>query len=162
MLDEAAHLLRRERHLHDLCLQPGPVKEIRIAGSGGFLDSRAAALWTKATGRELGARARSGAWQFLGWVIFTAGYVTAIAIASQLAIGGKASIGDVVLVITLGSRLQGQMSTTTGTINHVVDGRRLLEHCACRKCHPARSLALQAFFSGQGNLRSPGKTICAA
>lgn len=128
VLDEAAHLLRRERHLHDLCLQPGPAKEIRIAGSGDFLDSRAAELWTRATGRELRARSWGGAWQFLGWVIFTAGYVTAIAIASRLVIDGTASIGDIVLVITLGSRLQGQVSTTIGTINHVVDGRRLLEH----------------------------------
>lgn len=127
-VDTSAQDVRVERQLHELCTAPEPAKEIRIAGNGAELSRRADALWAATARRETVARIRSTGWQMAGWLCYLAGFGLAIVVVSSLVGTGRAGVGDVVLVISLASRLRHQIALTVTSLGSFGDADHIANH----------------------------------
>ena len=127
-LDANAEATRRELKIHDLCVQPDPAKELRISQSWRRLSDTADELWMQMSRREDRARVRGAVWQMLGWACFGIGFGAAMIIATRLATSGTASLGDIVLVISLATRLRGQIDLAVYSVNEVAEAGSVAQH----------------------------------
>jgi ATP-binding cassette, subfamily B, bacterial len=126
--DECAEEIRFEQRLHELCIQPEPAKEVRIARNGLELSRRADALWSGTSHREVRAQLHGAVWELAGWSCFAVGFLVAVLVVTRLVIDGNATLGDVVLVITLASRLQPQISMTIFGANQLGAAGHVASH----------------------------------
>ncbi|MEO3752080.1 ABC transporter ATP-binding protein [Streptomyces sp. B6B3] len=108
--DQTAELERVERRLHEMCTTPEPAKELRISGSGPTLSDRADELLDRALRIRGRAMVRAAVWQLAGWLCYVAGFLTGLGVVAQLVIDGRASVGDIVLVISLSTQLRRQLA----------------------------------------------------
>ncbi|MEZ5179812.1 MAG: hypothetical protein R2746_16460 [Acidimicrobiales bacterium] len=76
------------------------------------LDRRADELWREVTSVELGGALRAALVSSLGWLTLTAGYVGALLFTAHLAVDGRATVGDIVLVSQLALVLRGNVAQT--------------------------------------------------
>ena len=118
---------RLARHLFDLATTAAPGKEVRVTGIGPRLLGERREAWERWYGPVSAARTRSAMWLAAGWALFGAAYVAAVAFVSLTL---RASLGDVVLVLTAGSRLSAYIGATVGEIGFMrgiwLDGSRRL------------------------------------
>jgi ATP-binding cassette subfamily B protein len=118
---------RLARHLFDLATTAAPGKEVRVTGIGPRLLAERRVAWERWYGPVGAARTRSALWLAAGWALFGAAYVAAVAFVSVTL---RASLGDVVLVLTAGSRLSAYIGATVGEIGFMrgiwLDGSRRL------------------------------------
>ncbi|TDC44280.1 ABC transporter ATP-binding protein [Micromonospora sp. KC213] len=126
--DEVAGPLRQEAQLHDLCIKPDPAKEVWIAGAGPELDRMARAAWQTATRREVAARLRGLVWSYAGWATYAAGLAVAVIVVADAAMHHRASVGDVVLVLSLSRELRSQAAGTIGGLGAVAEAGRIAGH----------------------------------
>jgi ATP-binding cassette subfamily B protein len=109
--ERAAPAHRLARHLFTLVTTAGPAKEVRLTGNAGQLMDR----WREQNDRWYRTLAsawwRGAAWQSGAWAVFAAGYAAAVAYALY---GLHTSAGNVLLIVTAGSRL-GQYVALTAT-----------------------------------------------
>ncbi len=115
--DATAEPERTERRLHEMCTTPEPAKELRISGSGSALSDHADELLGQVLRLRGRAMVRAAAWQLAGWLCYVAGFLIGLGVVAQLVIDGRASVGDIVLVISLSTQLRGQLY---GTINGIL------------------------------------------
>lgn len=128
VLDKSIEDVRLEQQLHDLCVQPEPAKEIWIAGNGPELSRRASLLWTKTADLETRARIIGAVWQLAGWACYMAGLGIALVVIASLIRTGSAGIGDIVLVISLGSQLRGQIAFAASGISRLGQAGHVTDH----------------------------------
>jgi ATP-binding cassette, subfamily B, bacterial len=118
---------RLARHLFELATTAAPGKEVRVTGIGPRLFAERRVAWERWYGPVSAARTRSAMWLAAGWALFGAAYVAAVAFVSLVL---RASVGDVVLVLTAGSRLSAYIGATVGEIGFMrgiwLDGSRRL------------------------------------
>jgi ATP-binding cassette, subfamily B, bacterial len=112
--ERQAERRRMADHLVDLTTGAGAAKEVRVFGLAGALVARHRALVAALDGEELRLEVRNTALTSLAWTLFAAGYLGALALAVSLAAGGAASVGAVVLVLSLGARVNDQVSELAG------------------------------------------------
>jgi ATP-binding cassette, subfamily B, bacterial len=98
--------------LHNLFLAPGPAMELRVFGASEQLDERADALWRDVSNVQLRGAVRSALLDSVGWLALTAGYLAALLLTVHLAISGRASLGDIVLVSQLALMIRGNVAQT--------------------------------------------------
>ena len=98
-----AERVRRQDHLFKVATAPGPAKEGRVFNLGGHLVERHRRVWDDVTEDMASAQLRAGILRALGWAVFAAGYVGAIMLTISQASRGRATPGDVLLVIALAS-----------------------------------------------------------
>ncbi|GLY96139.1 ABC transporter ATP-binding protein [Actinoplanes sp. NBRC 103695] len=135
--DTGAELLRRERRLHDLCVEPEPAKEVMLSGGGPALSARAAELWDEAVALEARARAHGAVTQAAAWLLYAAGFGAALGVAS-LAVAG--SPGAVVMVVSLAAQLQEQLRTMLRNLTTVAQAGEVVGHYWwLRRYHAAAS-----------------------
>ncbi|MER5182406.1 ATP-binding cassette domain-containing protein [Streptomyces sp. NPDC002896] len=128
VLDDCTQHDRLERELHALCLKPEPAKEVRIAGSGPVLDRRARALWDDTSLRLVRARARAVAYEAAGWLVFVAAVIAALAYALHLYARDRASLGDLVLLLSLALALSNQIANVLFNLGSVADAGHVTRH----------------------------------
>jgi ATP-binding cassette, subfamily B, bacterial len=121
---------RLELHLHELCLDPGAAKEIRISGAGGELSSRASGQWEAVTRVVLAAQLRGAALQVLGWTIYAAGLGGALALVAHQTTNRPAAVGSLVLVLSLAAQLRTQLFLVQGATERLAEGGKVAEHFA--------------------------------
>jgi ATP-binding cassette subfamily B protein len=111
LMEKLAEHERRHRHLFQLGTTQPPAKEIRIWGLGSLLVGLRRQAWESWYRPQ--ARQRWGTAGLLGaaWALFAAAYIAAIVLAAT-ALGSTA--GEVLLVVTAGSRLSQYVSMTVG------------------------------------------------
>ncbi|GAA4929238.1 ABC transporter ATP-binding protein [Actinoplanes utahensis] len=126
--DECAQLLRQERRLHELCTLPGPAKEVMLAGSGEELQNRARKLWDEAAAREARTQMRSAVLQVAGWALFAVALAGTVLWVAGHAARGRASLGDVVLVISLATHLQVQLRAMLDSVSTVAEAGQAVGH----------------------------------
>jgi ATP-binding cassette subfamily B protein len=123
--ERGASANRLARHLFDLATTAAPGKEVRITRIGARLVAQRRAAWERWYGPVAAARRGSAVWHALGWALFGAAYVGAVAFVSS---GIGAPAGDVVLVLAAGSRLSAYIGATVGEIGFLrgiwLDGSR--------------------------------------
>lgn len=125
-----AEITRLELHLHELCLNPGAAKEIRIAGSGPELSRRATALWDEATRTRQRAQVRGAALQAAGWTLYAAGLGAGIALVAHRVLAGRAGIGTLVMVLTLAAQLRLQLFLVQSNTERAGEAGKVAEHYA--------------------------------
>jgi ATP-binding cassette, subfamily B, bacterial len=128
VLDARTQSERLERELHALCLRPEPAKELRVAGSAPHLDSRARALWDDSSRAFVRARAKGVGYEALGWLIFVGALLAALAFTLHLHRTQRASLGDFVLLLSLGVALSGQISQVLFNLAQVADAGHVTRH----------------------------------
>lgn len=108
----AAERQRAATQLHDLFLRPTSAMELRVFDSAERLDERADELWREVNKTHLSGAVRSALLASVGWLALTAGYVAALLFTAHLAIEGRATVGDIVLVSQLALLIRGTIART--------------------------------------------------
>jgi len=119
---------RYEERLHRMCIEPATGKEIYIAGAGPVLDAEADAARRRVLTTVFRARLGAMGWQLAGWLCYAVGYIGAIVLVSSLVRHGDASLGDVMLLITIGTRLRIQVHVTVESFSELADAGHAAEH----------------------------------
>jgi len=115
-MDASAEGIRRARHLFELATSAGPAKEMRIFGLQSKVVARHRQTWravqsTQDRASVTGALANTGA-----WLLFALGYGLAILLVVRRAVQGRATPGDVVLVISLAATTNQLVAQTVGMV----------------------------------------------
>jgi ATP-binding cassette subfamily B protein len=125
--ERAAAANRLARHLFDLATTAPPGKEVRVTRIGGRLVAKRREAWERFYRIVAQSRVHSALWHTLGWAIFGAGYVAAVAFVTSIL---KAPPGSVLLVLAAGSRLSAYIGATVGEIGFLrgiwLDGSKRL------------------------------------
>jgi ABC-type multidrug transport system fused ATPase/permease subunit len=108
---DTAEAFRLQRHLFTLATQGGASNEIWVADAGGELARRQRAAWDEATARRLAARLRSAGWKLGGWLVFSLCFGAGLVLVLHLAAAGRASVGDVVLTLTVAAALRDSVQS---------------------------------------------------
>jgi ATP-binding cassette, subfamily B, bacterial len=124
---ETAEAFRLQRHLFDLATGAAGGKEIRVSGAGEEIARRQAQAWNEAMRGRYRARIGAGAWQLLGWALFTAGFVAGLALVVHRAAYGDGSVGDIILAITIAVSLRDSIQDTAFRTSEALSGGPLVE-----------------------------------
>jgi ATP-binding cassette, subfamily B, bacterial len=108
--ERTAEPLRLSRHLIELATTAASVKELRIAGAQDELLARQAAAWSAVTTGLWRGQLAGAAWRAAGQVIFALGYAGAIFLLVRQVTTGAATIGDLIVVITLAVQVSTQIT----------------------------------------------------
>lgn len=152
--EETTERTRLELHLHELCLDAGAAKEIRISGAGPELSRRARGQWDAVTAAVLKAQLRGATLQVLGWTVYAAGLGGALALVVHQSTNRTASAGSLVLVLSLASQLRTQLFLVQGAAERLTEGGKVAEHFAWLRAHAESGGSGGAGESG-GHARQP-------
>lgn len=108
----AAERQRAATQIHRLFLTPASAMELRVFGAAGRLDERSDELWRDVSDVQLRGAVRAAIIASMGWMALTAGYMAALLLTAYLAINGRASPGDIVLVSQLALLIRGNVAQT--------------------------------------------------
>ena len=115
---------RLANELFELATSAGPAKELRVFGAAGPLRDRHRVL----AGRVFSGTARAailgGLLGAAGWLIFAGAFVAGIAVVVVRAAHGTASVGAVVLAVTLVQRAQLQVGQAAAAIGQLLTTAR--------------------------------------
>ncbi len=132
---ELAAARRRAATLFDLATTPGPAKELRVYGLGDELIEREDRVVRASGDSDVAIEARSSALSTAGTLVFVGAYALATLLVVHLALTGRASAGDVVLVVVLCGQLNSLVASALsllemhGRVARVIDSyRRIVSH----------------------------------
>ncbi|MFC7625886.1 ABC transporter ATP-binding protein [Microlunatus sp. GCM10028923] len=126
--DRTAAWERQEATLHGYASQPEQAKEVRVNRSQPIIDDHCATLWDRTRRTIRAAHLKSALHGYAGWLIFAVGYLGAVALTILLVTQRQASLGDLVLVISLGQQLRWQVISVVYGISEVADGGHAAGH----------------------------------
>lgn len=109
--ERTAEQVRLSTHLIELATDAASVKEVRIFGTADELLSRQQAAWQAITTGAWRGQAGGAVLRATGQLVFALGYGGAILVVLRQAASGRASIGDLVLVITLAVQVSVQIAS---------------------------------------------------
>jgi ATP-binding cassette subfamily B protein len=124
---DTAEAFRLQQHLFALATDAAAGKEVRVAGVGAELARRQRAAWDEAAHGRQRARVRAAGWQLAGWGIFTAGFAAGLALVVDLAAKGQASVGDLILAITIAVTLRDSVQATVLRVGRAMSSGRFIE-----------------------------------
>ena len=108
--ERKAEQLRLNKHLIELATTIGSVRELRLFGAEQELLSRQRSTWDDITATMWRSQLKAAGYRALGQGCFALGYGGAVALELVSALHRQASIGDLVLVITLAVQVSVQVS----------------------------------------------------
>jgi ATP-binding cassette, subfamily B, bacterial len=151
---------RLANELFELATSAGPAKELRVFGAAGLLRDRHRELTRRVFSGTARAAVLGGLLGVLGWLLFAGAFVAGIAAVAVRAAHGTATVGEVVLAVTLVQRAQlqvgqaaaaiGQLLTTARTARRL---RWLEDYAAAAVSGESRSLPPPAMLSSGITLR---------
>ncbi|MEK8174662.1 hypothetical protein NKH77_53390 [Streptomyces sp. M19] len=101
---------------------------MRITGAGPVLDEEADRAWTASVRTIYSADLVASCWRLAGWACFTASYLGALALVLHLVLQDSATLGDLMLVLSLGSRLRSQVRITVDSLGKVSEAGQAITH----------------------------------
>ena len=110
LTDGQAEGNRLLRHHYELATLPASAKEVRIFGLTDELLRRRQELFDRLEVERRALGAHRVAVSSAAWLVFAAAYVGALAFTIRAATRGDATVGDAVLVLTIGSQLDQQLA----------------------------------------------------
>ncbi|MEV0614274.1 ABC transporter ATP-binding protein [Nonomuraea sp. NPDC050404] len=119
---------RLEQRLHRMCIEPETGKEIYVSGAGPVLDEAAHTARTHVVGALLRARLGAIGWQLAGWLCYAAGLVAALVLTTRMVAAGQATLGELMLVITLGTQLRFQVYSTVHSFTRIAGAAHAMDH----------------------------------
>jgi ATP-binding cassette subfamily B protein len=121
---------RLANELFELATSAGPAKELRVFGVAGPLRDRHRELARRINSGTARAALLGGLLGVAGWLLFAGAFVAGIAVVVVRAAHGTASVGEVVLAVTLVQRAQLQVGQAAAAIGQLLTtvrtARRLL------------------------------------
>jgi ATP-binding cassette subfamily B protein len=111
--ERAAQPTRLARHLFTVATTAAPGKDVRVTGIGERLIAARREAWMRGFAPVAAARWASAGWHAAAWSVFAAGYVGAVVF---VALGLRAPVGSVLLVLAAGSALSRFVSGTVGEL----------------------------------------------
>ena len=137
---------RLANELFELATSAGPAKELRVFGVAGPLRDRHGELADRIFSGTARAALLGGLCGAAGWLLFAGAFVAGIAVVVVRAADGTASVGAVVLAVTLVQRAQLQVGQAAAAIGQLLTtartARRLLwleDYAAADRSGPAAS-----------------------
>lgn len=124
---DTAESFRLQRHLFNLATAPDGGKELRVSCAGDKIAQLQQQAWDEAIRGRYRARLLAVAWAMSGWTIFTVGFAGALVLLIDLAAQGAASVGDVVLAVTVAVTLRDAIQETLTALGQATMGRTLVE-----------------------------------
>ncbi len=115
---------RLANELFELATSAGPAKELRVFGVTGPLRDRHRALADRVFSGTARAALLGGLCGAAGWLLFAAAFVAGIAVVVVRATHGTASVGAVVLAVTLVQRAQLQVGQAAAAIGQLLTTAR--------------------------------------
>ncbi|MGD0554107.1 MAG: ABC transporter ATP-binding protein [Streptosporangiaceae bacterium] len=115
---------RLANELFELATSAGPAKELRVFGATAPLRERHGSLAGEVNAGTTRAALLGGGFGAVGWLVFAAGFVTGIAVVVVRAAHGDASVGEVVLAVTLIQRAQLQVGQAANSIGQLLTTTR--------------------------------------
>ncbi|MFI7633113.1 ABC transporter ATP-binding protein [Nonomuraea sp. NPDC049400] len=119
---------RLEQRLHRMCIEPETGKEIYVSGAGPVLDTAADAARHSVIDAVLRARIGAIGWELAGWLCYAAGFVAALVLMTRMVGRGEATLGDLMLVISLGTQLRFQVYGTVQGFSQIADAGHSTRH----------------------------------
>ena len=156
--DERLAADRRLAHeLFELATSAGPAKELRVFGVTGPLRDRHRELSRRVFSGTARASVLGGLCGAAGWLLFAGAFVAGIAVVVVRAADGTASVGAVVLAVTLVQRAQLQVGQAAAAIGQLLTtartARRLLwleDYAAADRAGPAAARGLPPAGAARG------------
>jgi len=119
--------IRLANQLFELAATAAPAKELRIFGLGDELRERHVAL-AKRVSDQVARASKVAFWMgTLGWGVFAAGFVGAIALVVVQAAHGNATPGQVLMVVVLINNLQSRVGSLVGNAGQLLQARKTAE-----------------------------------
>ncbi|WP_155373475.1 ABC transporter ATP-binding protein [Catellatospora vulcania] len=112
--ERTAEAGRLSSHLLALAADANAVKEIRLGGAAGFLLDRQAQTWARTTETLWAAQWRAALLRGCGQLLFAFAYGGAILLVLGRAVDGTATVGEVILVVTLAVQISVQVAGAIG------------------------------------------------
>ena len=110
LIDSQAEDNRILRHHYELATLPASAKEVRVFGLTDELLGRRRRLFDRLEGERRAMSRERVARSTAAWGLFAAGYVAALAFTARAVGRGEATVGDAVLILTIGSQLDQQLA----------------------------------------------------
>ncbi len=148
--ERTATHLRLNKHLIELATSIGSVRELRLFGSEHELLARQERTWDEVTAVMWRGQLKAAGYRALGQGFFALGYGGAIVLELASALHRHASIGDLVLVITLAVQVSVQVSGALGLLSLLQTAGRTVE-----RIEALRSIAASA----QGRARTGQRAL---
>jgi len=124
LVDRQSEQQRQLRHFYDLTTKPESATEVRVFGLTDELLSRRTTLFDQLEHERQGLARRQVLTATGAWLLFAAGYVAAIAWTASAAVRGVATVGDVVLVLSIGGQVDRQLTELGGHVGWFVRTHR--------------------------------------
>jgi ATP-binding cassette subfamily B protein len=115
--EHTAERLRLNKHLIELATSVGSVRELRLFGAEGELLARQRRTWDEVTAAMWRSQLKAAGYRAIGQGFFALGYGGAIVLELASALHRHASVGDLVLVITLAVQVSVQVSGALGLLS---------------------------------------------
>jgi ATP-binding cassette, subfamily B, bacterial len=125
--EQCAAGVRLNRHLLELATTPSTASELRLFGAEGEILRRQESVWEEITRTMVRGQARSATRRALGQLIFTVGYAGAVLVVVSEALRGHASIGELILVITLAIQVNVQLAGAVSQLTGLQTAGRAVE-----------------------------------
>ena len=137
--EQTAERLRLNKHLIELATTVGSVRELRLFGGEHELLARQQRTWDEVTAAMWRGQLKAAAYRAIGQGFFALGYGGAIVLELASALHRHASIGDLVLVITLAVQVSVQVSGALGLLSLLQTAGRTVD-----RIQELRSIAASA------------------
>lgn len=115
----AAEDERRDVSLHRLSISADSAQQIRVMGAAHRIDQWADSARRRHLRLQTRAMFAATGWRVTGWAVYTAGFAATLVIAADEVGSGTATLGGLILVATLGTRLRAEVSRAVDSILQV-------------------------------------------
>jgi len=127
MNERVAELRRLESHLQILSWAEWTAKEMRVFGLQDEVIERHKLVRAQVDQLEDSAALKATLVNTAGWLFFAFGFVGAIALVASEASAGRATIGEVVLALTLAAHVNGQVAVLAWTVTWAMNSLKVGE-----------------------------------
>jgi len=107
---------RQANHLFGLLADAGPVKEVRTCGLEDEVRRRQQEAWNTASAAEMKGEYKAAWLRAAGQIFFAIAYVGATLLVLRDAVQGHATVGSVLMVITLAAQVNAQVSAAVNML----------------------------------------------
>jgi ATP-binding cassette subfamily B protein len=140
-LTDSAERVRLARHLFEVGTTAGPAKEVRVFGLRAELADRHDRTWASVTAQQDAATRKGAALHMGGWSVFGIAYFGAVSLVLHEALAGRSSVGDVVLSLTLGRQINGQVQNVAFMATWLLENLKTARRFIWLEDHVAGSVA---------------------
>ena len=126
-MEATAEPLRTANHLVETSISAGPAKELLVFGLGDEFLRRHRAIWGRIDQARTRAAIQEVALNTAGWVVLSVGYAAAVALATWLAVEGRATAGDVLMTLSLAGQVHGYVAGGAGLFSWILGTLKAVE-----------------------------------